>query len=108
MVAVVVDHGIPATAVLLRHGIVAPLCEAAAHALESGQRLADGLVGHAQLGSHGDGRQRIAHVMQSRQIEFDVERRQLRIAVAATHGETHARAFGTHILGAHLRLGLRP
>ena len=47
MVAVVVDDGEGAAAMRGRHGEFARLREATAHALEGGQRFADGLIGHA-------------------------------------------------------------
>jgi hypothetical protein len=64
--AVVVDQR-EAAAGRQRHFAVA--LEAAADALELGQRLDDGGIGHLHLGGHGNGGQRVQHVVQARQVE---------------------------------------
>jgi len=78
--------------------------EAAPHAGEGTERLDHGLIGQFDLGGHGDGRQRIEHVVHARQVQRDVQVRHHR-AIAALHREAHLAAHQRlDIDGTHLRI----
>src|SRR5690606_17430044 len=66
MVAVVVDQH---HAALVAQGELAMHLESAAHALEAGQPLNDGLVADALVRGHGNGRKRIEHVVHAGHVD---------------------------------------
>ena len=59
---------------------VADVLQAPVDALEGGQRALDGRILDPELRRHGDRGQRVAHVVQPRQVHGDLERRRARAA----------------------------
>ena len=74
--------------------------EAAAHAAEFQQSSDDRLVTHADNRGNGNSGKRIAHIMQTRQIQHNRQRRVIR----TQHGKGHLRADRPYINGANLRV----
>ena len=100
MVAIVLNELVVAAA----HGrLVAVALKTPPHAGEARQRAQHGLVRNTQLHRHGDGRERVEHVVLTRQVQHHLQVGQGH-AIAPLHGEAHASGVGAHVDGTHLRI----
>src|SRR5690606_38240411 len=101
-------------AALVAQGELAMHLEWAAHALEAGQPLNDGLVAYTLISCHGNGRQSIEHVVHAGHVDKYLQR----LAAFAQDGEVglHALLFDIHgadvgvfglAVGDHLTVDLR-
>ena len=80
--------------------------ETSLHALEAGERAADRIIGHVHLHAHGDGGQRVLHVVlaKHRQPERLESARAAGGAVLHHHLEGRAQAVGQQLLCPHIGL----
>ena len=95
VVAVVVDERDAAA----RSLDVAEHLQAPVDALEARQRALDGRVGDLELRGHGDGGQRVEHVVQARQVQRD---RQRVFGTRTQHVECRLRTAARDVDGAHV------